>query len=90
MPKNWLLVCERIQPKTFARFSLIEVGPAAAEDELEAQWLLTYTARITALSSSLTAQFLQAEPVEFTDVPAKNRTLTKKRDSRSTAALKTA
>ena len=68
----------------------IEVARASAEDELEAQRLLTETARIRAFSSSLSAELPQEKPVEFTAAPVKKRASTKKRTSRSASARKAA
>jgi hypothetical protein len=77
----------------------IEVARAAAEDELEAQRLLTETARVRAFSSGLDAEVSREAPVAFTPSPVKKpaakkvtarKTTTGKRSSRSTSARKAA
>jgi len=71
----------------------IEIARASAEDELEAQRLLTETARIRAFSTGLNAQSspeATEAPVEFTAVPRKKSTPAKKRSSKSTSARKAA
>jgi hypothetical protein len=76
--------------------SEIEVARAAAEDELEAQRLLTETARIRAFSVGLNAEAAesaqaQEKPVKFTTVAKQNRRpKAKKRASKSTSARKAA
>lgn len=72
----------------------IEVARASAEDELEAQRLLTETARVRAFSASLSSSVEQEEPVAFTPVSQKKatakRAAPKKRSSKSTTAKKAA
>ena len=73
----------------------IEVARASAEDELEAQRLLTETARVRAFSAGLTAEVAHEveTPVEFTPAPRKKATkanTAKKRSSKSTSARKAA
>lgn len=68
----------------------IEVARASAEDELEAQRLLTETARVRAFSAGLSAEVEQDAPVEFTPAPKKKATTAKKRSSKATSARKAA
>jgi hypothetical protein len=69
----------------------IEVARAAAEDELEAQRLLTETARVRAFSAGLTGEVSQEAPVEFTAAPKRKKSApAKRRASKSTSARKAA
>jgi hypothetical protein len=71
----------------------IEVARASAEDELEAQRLLTETARVRVFSAGLNAEASRESseaPVALTAVPRKKATTAKKRSSKSTSARKAA